>query len=145
LLIRHSKYSAIVKNTLLLTAFSAILPTRYRLLRFFHPFKILLFQKTTDDALSRVHGFIHDDIFEGQVHCGDGNEYHVESAKQYRHLNHTSDIHSVIYNVKDIIPLNQHTCGGVKASATNGRMESQTNSTQGTFCFISIFLYMKAF
>jgi len=84
------------------------------------------------DPLSRVHGFIYDDIFEGQIHCGDGNEFHIESIIQYKHLNHSKDVHSVIYNTKDVLPPKQHMCGGVKAE-TKDWMQSQTNETHSRY------------
>lgn len=68
------------------------------------------------DTNSRVHGFVHDDIFEGRVHFGDGNEFHIESTKQYNHLDPTK-FHSVIYNVRDIVHPKQHVCGGIMASS----------------------------
>lgn len=64
-----------------------------------------------NEPLSSVHGFIYDGIFEGSIHTEDDNEYHVESAKQYKHLDNEK-IHSVIYNVKDISHNGSYQCGG---------------------------------
>ncbi|XP_065658386.1 disintegrin and metalloproteinase domain-containing protein 10 isoform X2 [Hydra vulgaris] len=63
---------------------------------------------------SLVHGFIHDDIFEGRIHDGKGEEFHIESAKLYKNLD-AEEIHSVIYNVKDIKPSTPFKCGGIVA------------------------------
>lgn len=68
------------------------------------------------DPKSRVHGFIFDNIFEGRIYCGDGSEFHIESTKQYKHINHTKDVHSVIYNAKDVVMPTNHMCGGVHAA-----------------------------
>ena len=38
----------------------------------------------------------------------------MESAKQYKHLNHTR-CHSIIYNAKDVKHPDKHVCGGVHA------------------------------
>ena len=81
------------------------------------------------DPNSKVHGFVFNNIFEGRIHCGDGNEFHIESAKQYKHLNHTSDVHSVIYNAKDVVVPESHFCGGVHAAAKH-QMGKQANSSQ---------------
>jgi len=78
-------------------------------------------------ANSRVHGFVYDDIFEGRVYFADGNEYHIESIKQYPHLNE-SKCHSVIYNTKEVIHPEKHNCGGMKAS-TQEWMNKQQNGT----------------
>ena len=86
----------------------------------------IFFYLRKGDPKSRVHGFIHDDIFEGRIFCGDGNEYNIDSIIQYKHLNHSADVHSVIYNAADIIPPKRHVCGGAKAE-TRDWMTSQTN------------------
>ena len=66
--------------------------------------------KILNEPLSYIHGFIHDNIFEGRIHCNDGNEYDIESAKQYNELDHKK-IHSIIYNVKDVIHVGPYHCG----------------------------------
>ena len=99
----------------------------------------IIFYHCKGDPESRVHGFIHDDIFEGRIFCGDGNEYNIDSIIQYKHLNHSADVHSVIYNAADIIPPKRHVCGGARAETRNW-MTSQTNQTnlnkQGTFIYL---------
>lgn len=94
-----------------------------------------------DDPLSWVHGFVHDGIFEGRVHCGDGNEFHIESTKQYDHLDHR-EFHSVIYNVDDVIHPKRHVCGGAVADHKSW-MNRQTNQTNITTCEFDIWLYGK--
>ena len=85
-----------------------------------------------DEPLSSVHGFIYDGIFEGSIHTEDRNEFHIESVKQYKHLNNTT-IHSVIYNVKDIFHQGPYHCGGVKASTKFKSNENQTGITWNNF------------
>ena len=73
-------------------------------------------QKFLGEPLSRVSGFIYDNVFEGRIFTSDQQEYHIESAKQYKHLNQTR-CHSVIYNAKDVKHPDKHVCGGVHAHA----------------------------
>lgn len=70
------------------------------------------------DPRSVVHGFVHDGIFEGKIRCGDGNEFHVESAKQYKQLDHKT-FHSIIYNTEDVVHPKRHLCGGIMANGMN--------------------------
>ena len=74
-----------------------------------------------------MHGFIHDDIFEGRIHDGKGEEFHIESTKQYKNLD-ANQFHSVIYNVKDIKISTSYKCGGVLAR-TQKWMNNQQNYT----------------
>lgn len=67
-----------------------------------------------DEPFSAVHGFIYNDIFEGVVFTEDNNEFHIESVHQYRHLDNQT-IHSIIYNVRDIVHKVPSQCGGKKA------------------------------
>ena len=79
---------------------------------------------------SLVHGFIHDDIFEGRIHDGKGEEFHIESAKLYKNLN-ADQIHSVIYNVKDIKSSTSYKCGGIAAQQSKNIEPNHTNWNSG--------------
>lgn len=51
---------------------------------------------------SRVHGFVHDGIFEGKISLSEKleDEYHVEPSSD--HFNTPKDYHSVIYKASDV-------------------------------------------
>jgi len=51
------------------------------------------------DQGSRVHGFLHDEIFEGKIRMSSGREFHIEPAWKYFN---ESKFHSVIYDVDNI-------------------------------------------
>ena len=51
------------------------------------------------DIGSKVHGFLHDEIFEGKIRTSSGSEFHIEPAWKY--LN-DSKFHSIIYDVDNM-------------------------------------------
>eukprot|EP00794_Sanderia_malayensis_P019475 gene19475-21398_t len=65
-----------------------------------------------DDTGSKVHGFVHDRIFEGRVYTSGGEEFHIEPAWKY--FNDTTSFHSVIYNVANIRYPFASRCGAKK-------------------------------
>ena len=67
-----------------------------------------------NEPLSFVHGFIHDDIFEGRIQCNDGSVYYIDSSKQYDGFGNDK-IQSVIYNAKDFIDKGPYHCGSLKS------------------------------
>lgn len=84
-----------------------------------------------NEPSSFVHGFIHNNVFEGRVHTQDGKEYHIESAKQYGNHVQNETIHSVMYDVNDIHHEgNQHRCGGI--SPQHHRYNNMTSKIHWT-------------
>ena len=85
----------------------------------------------SDDFDSLVNGFIHNDIFQGKIYTGDGEEYHMEDSKQYFE---DPQSHSVIYDVREIVYPTHHVCGYKRAGEGN----ISTQATQGRWFFAKI-------
>lgn len=64
----------------------------------FHPANIYEGHVANDHG-SKVHGFVHNNIFEGKIYTSEGDEFHIEPAWKYFN---ESRFHSVIFDVKNI-------------------------------------------
>lgn len=82
----------------------------------FHPSNVYK-GRLLDEPLSYVHGYIHDDIFEGFIRCNDGCEYIIESSKQYTDGDaKENSARSVIYRTKDYIKVESYNIDSLKVA-----------------------------
>lgn len=83
------------------------------------------FFRASGDSGSRVHGFLHDRIFEGKIYTSRGQEFHIEPAWKFFN---DSTFHSVIYSADNIRYPHPHGAGcGIKKELKDWMRRIQTS------------------